>query len=117
VQLRKPSLPLLASYVTWNGPCLQIRGGDGETHQASLLGAGDRRAGVLMGGQDSGDGQVSRAAAATSAGPVHLRPQYAPLARDHADEPPACFCTLRAVRAPLRTWHRDVAELHVTKAS
>lgn len=50
----------------------QIRGRDRETDQASLLGAGDR--GGVMGGQDSGDGQVPRAAASPSAGPVHIRP-------------------------------------------
>lgn len=51
----------------------QIRGGDGETDQAPLFGAGDR-GGVVMGRQGSGDGQVPRAAASPSAGPVHIRP-------------------------------------------
>lgn len=69
-----------------------------------------------MGGQDSGDGQVSRAAASPAAGPVHIRPQHAPFTHGHADGPSARLYALRAIRAPLRTWHRDVAELHVTKA-
>ena len=51
----------------------QIRGGDRETDQASLFRAGDR-GGIVMGGQDSGDGQVSRVAASPSASPVHIRP-------------------------------------------
>ena len=91
----------------------QIRGGDGETEQATLLGTADDRRDVL--GRQSADGhcQIPRASTAASSYAIHiLFPQSTLLAHEHADEPSARVYVLRAVPT-LRTWYRTLVPLHV----
>lgn len=91
----------------------QIRGGDGETEQTTLLGTADGCRDVL--GRQSADWhcQIPRASAATSSYAIHiLFPQSTLLAHEHADEPSARVYVLRAVPT-LRTWYRTLVPLHV----